>query len=234
MDKNLEVVIREYMKREKMNIKGLAQEVGMKQNTLGRKIKGSREFLPGEIRAVCERLKIPRHLVIYPEDIQPFNPPQPIITVLGIEDDALPGIKTEDYLAVPLVEGQIAAGFAGAVPGDYVKGLVWVYRPEIGKRQYHNLRAVQLANNAHSMEPTIRSGDIVIIDPADREINPKSIYAVRLDEEGGCAIKRVRVSNDFAVLLSDNADFEPIILPKDRAENLIIGRVIWSWTSWVR
>ena len=85
-----------------------------------------------------------------------------------------------------------------------------------------------------SLEPTIRHKDIVIIDPEDREINPKSIYAVRLDTEGGCAVKRVRISNEYAVLLSDNPEFDPIILPKDRAENLIIGRVIWSWTSWVR
>lgn len=234
MDKDLKAVIREYLKREKLNVQTLAPAIGMKPNTLGTKISGKRIFLPGELRAVAEKLKIPRHLLSFPEDVKPFEVPQPIITVLGTQADILPGVKTEDYLAVPLVEGEIAAGYAGAIPGDYVRGLVWVYRPEIGKRQHHNLRAVQLADEARSMEPTIRHKDIVIIDPEDREINPKSIYAVRLDTEGGCAVKRVRISNEYAVLLSDNPEFEPIILPKDRAENLIIGRVIWSWTSWVR
>jgi len=96
------------------------------------------------------------------------------------------------------------------------EGLVWVYRPEIGKRQHHNLRAVQLAKDAHSMEPTIRSGDIVIVDPEDRKINPKAIYAVRLDSEGGCAIKRVRVSDNYVVLFSDNRDpiYGPVVLTK--------------------
>ena len=86
------------------------------------------------------------------------------------------------------------------------------------------------------MEPTIRPGDIVIVDPEDRKINPKAIYAVRLDSEGGCAIKRVRVSDNYVVLFSDNRDpiYGPVVLTKDRAENFIIGRVIWSWTSWVR
>jgi len=218
-----------------LKAEALARLVGMKGDTLRKKIKGEREWRPKELSKIGDALNIPKsHLL--GEDIRPFEPPQPIITVLGTQANILPGVKTEDYLAVPLVEGPIAAGYAGAIPGDYVRGLVWVYRPEIGKRQHHNLRAVQLAKDAHSMEPTIRSGDIVIVDPEDRKINPKAIYAVRLDSEGGCAIKRVRVSDNYVVLFSDNRDpiYGPVVLTKDRAENLIIGRVIWSWTSWVR
>lgn len=137
--------------------------------------------------------------------------------------------------AAPLVEGRIAAGHAGAIPGDYVTSMVWVYKPEIGRRQHHNLRAVKLASNATSMEPTIRRGSIVIIDPAEIAISKKGIYAVRLDQdEGACAIKRVKESGDFWFFLSDNPEVEPIVMKKERDHNPIIGRVIWSWTSWVR
>jgi phage repressor protein C with HTH and peptisase S24 domain len=38
------------------------------------------------------------------------------------------------------------------------------------------------------MEPTIRRGSIVIIDPTEGQPLPKAVYAVRLDEEGGCAV----------------------------------------------
>ena len=95
--------------------------------------------------------------------------------------------------------------------------MVWVDKPEIGRRPHHNLRAVKLANNATSMEPTIRRGSIVIIDPAETAISKKGIYAVRLEQyEGACAIKRVKESDDFWFFLSDNPEVEPIVMKKER------------------
>ena len=132
------------------------------------------------------------------------------------------------------MEGRIAAGHAGAIPGDCVDDLVLVYKPEIGARQHHNLRAVRLRPDADSMEPTIRRGSIVIIDPMETNVLPKAIYAVRLDEEGGCAVKRVSQTDGHWVLVSDNPDYPPIAMEKVRMPNIVIGRVIWSWTSWVR
>ena len=132
------------------------------------------------------------------------------------------------------MEGPIAAGYAGLIPGDYVSDLVWVYKPELGARQYHNLRAVRLGKDADSMEPTIHPGSIVIIDPTETQITPKAIFAVRLDREGGCAIKRVQQTDGHWVLVSDNPEYDPIAIEKTRIPNIIIGRVIWSWTSWVR
>ena len=132
------------------------------------------------------------------------------------------------------MEGRIAAGHSEAIPGDFVDGLVWVYKPEIGAREHHNLRGVRLRPDADSMEPTIHSGSIVIIDPTETNVSRKAIYAVRLVEEGGCAIKRVSQTDGHWVLVSDNSDYPPIAIEKARIPNIVIGRVIWSWTSWVR
>ena len=77
------------------------------------------------------------------------------------------------------------------------------------------------------MEPTIRRGSIVIIDPAEIAISKKGIYAVRLEQaEGACAIKRVKESDDFWFFLSDNPEVERIVMKKERDQNPIIGRVI--------
>ena len=168
------------------------------------------------------------------EEAPPFQRIQPIITVVGAKPEIPEGLHPENYYAVPLVEGRIAAGHAGAIPGDYMEDMVWVYEPELGPRKYHNLRAVRLGNDAKSMEPTIYRGSIVIIDPVETNISPKAIYAVRLDEEGGCAIKRVSQTDGHWVLISDNPDYEPKAILKTEIPNIIIGRVIWSWTSWVR
>jgi len=168
------------------------------------------------------------------EEAPAFQPVQPIIALAGTQPEIPEGMQPEYYLAVPLVEGRIAAGHAGAIPGDNVEDLVWVYRPEIGARENHNLRAVRLRPNSDSMEPTIRRGSIVIIDPTETQVTSKAIYAVRMGGEGECALKRVQQTEEHWVLVSDNPDHGPIAVEKARIPNIVIGRVIWSWTSWVR
>ena len=168
------------------------------------------------------------------EEAPPCQPLQPIITILGEYPEVPEGLRRENYSAVPLVEGHIAAGYSGVIPGDYVSDMVWVYNQELGQRLHHNLRAVRLDPKANSMEPTIHRGSIVIIDPVETNISPRAIYAVRLDEDGGCAIKRVSQTDAHWVLISDNPDYDPKAILKATIPNIIIGRVIWSWTSWVR
>jgi phage repressor protein C with HTH and peptisase S24 domain len=165
-------------------------------------------------------------------------PLQPLITIAGTQPEIPADIRVEDYLAVPLAAGLVGASYEGAIPWDYIAHLVWVYKPELGRRQWHNLRAIKVANQANSMTPTIRPGDIVIVDPEERPpqqpLDKKAIYAVRLDEHGNAAIKRVREFEDMWILLSDNLECNPIMVKKADVPNLIIGKVIWSWTSWVR
>lgn len=162
-----------------------------------------------------------------------LGPPvkQPIITVVGQVPEVPSWVRVEDYLAVPLVEGRIAAG-TGRIVGEEISDLVWVYRPEIGQRR--NLVAVKLAPDADSMEPTLHPGDIVIVDRDDKVITPRGIYAVRMEPEG-CAIKRVRISQGRIWLISDNnLNYPPEPADTDDLDALLIGRVIWSWTSWLR
>lgn len=176
--------------------------------------------------------------IVFGKEPTGTQPLQPLITIAGTEPEIPADIRVEDYLAVPLVAGLVGAGYEGAIPWDYVAHLVWVYRPELGRRQWHNLRAIKVASQANSMAPTIRPGDIVIVDPVERPpqqpLSKKAIYAVRLDEHGNAAIKRVREIEDVWILLSDNLDYNPILIKKVDVPNLIIGKVIWSWTSWVR
>ena len=84
------------------------------------------------------------------------------------------------------------------------------------------------------MMPASARRSLVIINLTEVQPLPKAIYAVRLDEEGGCAVKRVSQTDGHWVLVSDNPDYPPIAIEKTRIPNIIIGRVIWSWTSWVR
>ena len=154
----------------------------------------------------------------------------PIITIVGGVPEVPKGLRPENYYAVPMVEDTIAAG-RDRIVADHVVDIVWVYKPEIGNRR--NLVAVKMASDADSMEPTLRPGDIVIIDREDRSIDSSRLYAVRTADDP-CAIKRVSISQNRFWLISDNnKKYPPQISEFDSSEDLIIGRVIWSWTSWV-
>lgn len=135
----------------------------------------------------------------------------------------------DDYLAVPLVEDRIAAG-AGRVVRDEIRSLVWVYRPEVGRRR--NLVAVQVGKKEKSMIPTIQPGAIVILDRDDRIIKKKGVYCVRTERET-CAVKRVHKMNDTILLLSDNPEYLPMKAYTNDTDELIIGRVIWYWKSFL-
>ncbi len=226
-------------------VKNLMAEKGIKDQQQFNEMVGVQRAISrwksGESRPSVDSLMVIKEIfgvsidwLLTGEEPPAFQPVQPIIALAGTQPEVPEGLRPEYYLAVPLVEGRIAAGHAGAIPGDCVHDLVWVYKPEIGARQHHDLRAVRLAPDADSMEPTIRRGSIVIIDPTEGYPLPKAIYAVRLDEEEGCAIKRVSQTENHWVLVSDNPEYPPIAMEKARMPNIVIGRVIWSCTSWVK
>ncbi|MCB2186987.1 MAG: XRE family transcriptional regulator [Deltaproteobacteria bacterium] len=161
---------------------------------------------------------------------------RPIIRALGAPiSDLPPDGLADDYLAVPLVDGRIAAG-AGGVVWDEVASLVWVYRPEIGRR--FNLVAVRVMGD--SMHPTIPDKAIVIIDKDDRLANGmrRAVWAVRTGPEGDVAIKRILKAKTgkasdppVLFLMSDNPDSPPFVAWTSATDELVLGRVVWMWRS---
>ena len=162
---------------------------------------------------------------------------QPIINITGNYPEVPPGMQGEDYMAVPLVTGEIAAKYPATIPQEFFISLIWLHFPEVGLRHHNNLRAVKLTKTADSHRRKIGPGDIVIIDPTERQITRqvyrKHVYAVNIPEEGGCAIKRVWETDDHWILTAENPINEPKVLKKSENSNWMLGQVIWSWRSWL-
>ncbi len=79
-----------------------------------------------------------------------------------------------------------------------------------------------------SMQPTIRDGDIILIDSTDRQFREFGVYV--LEYHGERLVKRVQRKLDGGLLLiSDNAIYEPERIPSERASGVtVVGRVVWS------
>ena len=81
---------------------------------------------------------------------------------------------------------------------------------------------IALRVEGDSMEPTIHSGDILVIDHSARDPLEGRTYVVR--SAPGLIIKRLRQEAGAWIMASDNPDFPPRPMA---GEDRILGRVLW-------
>ncbi|MFP5223133.1 MAG: helix-turn-helix transcriptional regulator [Acidobacteriota bacterium] len=155
-----------------------------------------------------------------------------------------PNIHAERYKAIPLAQGEVAAG-PGMVPQDSVRGWVLALKDHASIKYRSNLVAVEIGKGQESMVPTLHPLDIVLIDKDDFRPEPDgSIFLVREPgPDAEVAVKRVytqgRDGETTIQFLSDNPDkrsFPPRVhsLERDYDGDLrraIVGRVVWSWSD---
>lgn len=80
-----------------------------------------------------------------------------------------------------------------------------------------------------SMEPSLRPGDVILVDHSDNTANRDAIYVLRLD--GALLVKRLqRLPGKKIKVSSDNPAYESfeIDLAKTNDDLAIIGRVVWT------
>lgn len=79
-----------------------------------------------------------------------------------------------------------------------------------------------------SMEPTLRAGDLLLIDRSDAGVKQDAIYAFATN--GELRVKRMQLKIDGSVVVkSDNPQYEAEFLSSDQVIMLrIVGRVVWS------
>ncbi len=164
--------------------------------------------------------------------------PRPYCTFVQNLAEAPRDVKTEEFISIPLVSGEIAAGEPVISP-DKIEGWMIIHVSQVGRKT--NLVAIRVRDEkddktGRSMDPIIRPGSMVAIDkndidlPKDHKLTKKRIYAVRKD--GGCTLKFVQRAGDTLILIPANrevADIESVDLCT--AVDPIVGRAIWSWQT---
>lgn len=79
-----------------------------------------------------------------------------------------------------------------------------------------------------SMEPTLRAGDLLLIDRSGEGVKQDAIYAFATN--GELRVKRMQLKIDGCVVVkSDNPQYDAEILTAEQVAALrIVGRVVWS------
>jgi phage repressor protein C with HTH and peptisase S24 domain len=148
------------------------------------------------------------------------------VDVSGIMKEEKPVEKAdmEDFVYVPVVSGRISAG-GGLIPDTSIE-LRLAFRRDWIKRHGDpgNMSLIRVSGD--SMEPTLYSGDIVLVDHNRNYIDPQGgIYAIAMDDI--IMIKRLQMIYPAMKIrvISDNPRYETFELEPDRV--VINGKVIW-------
>lgn len=134
----------------------------------------------------------------------------------------------EEYALIPGYHIQVSAGPGTALNGETIKRRLAFRRKWLKYRGLDETRLAVVFAKGDSMEPTIQSGDSILIDTRRTQIEDGSIFVLRLGDD--LYAKRLQKNYDGSItIISDNkADYQPQVVPADQLFNLaVIGKVVW-------
>lgn len=156
------------------------------------------------------------------------------LTLKGIRKDRLhfPSLgdreePPEGFVMVPRYDGSAAAGSGSLIDSEQLADSMafrsaWIR--ELGLRPD---ALALISTRGDSMTPTLRPGDMLLIDLSGSAVREDAIYAIHND--GGLVVKRVQKLCDGSIVIkSDNPAYQNQTVEKERLETVrIVGRVVW-------
>lgn len=129
--------------------------------------------------------------------------------------------KNEEIISVPLINNEANAGLLSDSSSDTAIEETFDLPKSIAQGEGNFL--IKVIGDS-MIDAHIKEGDMVLIDPSNKEPYNGDIVAAKIDENGSekITIKRFFKENDFIKLESENKNYSPII--KESAE--IVGKVI--------
>ena len=147
-----------------------------------------------------------------------------------------PGHQAEQpragYVYLPLYDVSASAGGGQIADEENVVDVLafkedWIRRELRARPSDLNLIYVE----GDSMEPDLRSGDIVLLGHTDTQARREGVYVVRMD--GALLVKQLqRLPGGVVKVISRNPHYEPFTVPLQALETpngfAVIGRVVWA------
>lgn len=142
------------------------------------------------------------------------------------QTDDLPG-----FTLVPRLNVQASAGFGALTLSEEPVDFLAFQESWLRARNINPRFARVLTTRGDSMEPTIRDGDVLLVDTSIDHVRDNTIYIVVYG--GLVLVKRVHGKFDGSlVLISDNATYPPETIAAHDVPNLkVAGRVMWFGRS---
>lgn len=157
------------------------------------------------------------------------SPARPAVQTFPVEQvAALPAAQHADFVFVPRYEVAASMGNGAAIHSELIVDYLAFREDWVRTVLCLNPKNLILINSyGDSMEPTLKSNDLLLIDRGSSDARHDDIYAFSVN--GELRVKRIQFKmNGSVVIRSDNPQYDSDILTSDEVESLrIIGRVVW-------
>lgn len=137
-------------------------------------------------------------------------------------------LDVQQYLLVPQMNVQTSAGNGFAVDTEDVIGR-FAFRRDWLSRKVASTDALRVITaKGRSMEPTVRDGDILLVDTSPQERLTDGIYVLNVEGESRCKRLQRLVDGGLRIHSDNAAEFPPEDVPLARVDLVrVVGRVIW-------
>lgn len=139
--------------------------------------------------------------------------------------------EVQGFTLVPRLDIQASAGNGSLSYSEEPIDLLAFQESWLRDRNINPRFARVLTAKGDSMEPTIRDGDVLLVDTSITSVHDNAIYIVVYN--GHTLVKRVNmIRNGSLTIISDNDRHPPEDVPLDEVPDLhIAGRVMWFGRS---
>ncbi|MBJ7539266.1 LexA family transcriptional regulator [Marinomonas transparens] len=137
--------------------------------------------------------------------------------------------EDNDYCHISQYSIEASAGQGALVEAENIDQHLAFKESWLRKSGINPANLIAIYARGDSMEPTIFSGDSLVIDKTkDTVTSDGGVYVINYD--GELFVKRVQKQLDGLVAItSDNKNYQPMTIPIEGLTKLkIIGRVVWS------
>lgn len=133
----------------------------------------------------------------------------------------------DNFVLVPRYDVAASAGHGALVDNEQIVDHLAFRRAWLAREGLQADKLALIQSRGDSMEPTIVTGDLLLVDLRENIPDQDGIYILRTDSH--LVAKRIQSLFDGSIYIkSDNETYQTQQLDRDQAERLrIIGRVVW-------
>lgn len=198
----------------KTGARAFARECGLSEGAI-------RSYLSGETYPTLDRLEM----------IAKAAGASALWLAFGHTDKA-DEVGSDEYAYIPLYDACCSAGHGAWNDGCRVLAHLAFTRYSLRKKGLEPAQLSAIRVDGDSMEGLLKDGDTVLLDHRRNALEGEAVYVIRLDDH--LYAKRLQRQFDGAVhIISQNREYQTMVVPKERlGELVIVGRVVWA-ASWL-
>jgi phage repressor protein C with HTH and peptisase S24 domain len=137
-----------------------------------------------------------------------------------------PKDSANDLVYAPVLDVQASAGFGASGFSEELEQQFVLDRQWLSQTlRISGDRLFCIHVSGDSMLPTLEDGDMILVDPAQQQLQSNSIYV--LSHADGLMTKRLQRQGETIQVISDNDSFSDWTLNPDDEHTQIVGKVVW-------